>query len=366
MNISIIDEIYNDNNFPALDKLYKLVKSDHPKITKNEVKDFLDNNIGEQLLKTTKKKSRKKLGTISANYENELWNLDIFDLSKFAKYNSNYHYILCSIDVFTRKAYCQAMKNKDAPDCIKAFESMISHNNIPDSLFSDNDSSFLSNSFSSMLDRKRIAFNVNTINDHHSLGIIDSFAKRLKLIISKTMLRNKNKNWIDHLQPIITKYNNQKLPALKDIKPNQASKPENNNIVYDINVSKAKKTISKSDLVIGDRVRLKITTQFTKTSDVQFSDHVYKVDAIEGGNILLDSGQTVKRAQLLKVTGLNTMQTGPNIISQVNKVAKVDRVLKADGVDRSNVVKTKAQVNNVLKAGGIDQSNILSTSRRRK
>ena len=70
------------------------------------------------------------------------------------------------------------------------------------------------------------------------------------------MLRNKNKNWIDHLQPIITKYNNQKLPALKDIKPNQVSKTENNNIVYDINVSKAKKTISKSDLVIGDQVEV--------------------------------------------------------------------------------------------------------------
>ena len=42
MNNNIIDEIYNENNFPGLEKLYKLVKSDHPKITKNEVKDFLD------------------------------------------------------------------------------------------------------------------------------------------------------------------------------------------------------------------------------------------------------------------------------------------------------------------------------------
>ena len=366
MNNNIIDEIYNDNNFPALDKLYKLVKSDHPTITKNEVKDFLDNQLGEQLLKTTKKKSRKKLGTITANYENELWNLDIFDLSKFAKFNSNYHYILCSIDVFTRKAYCQAMKNKDAPDCLKAFESMISSGNVPHSLFSDNDSAFLSNSFSSMLDKKKIAFNVNTINDHHSLGIIDSFAKRLKLIISKTMIKNKDKNWVNHLQPIITKYNNQKLPALKDIKPSQVTESKNNQIVYDINVAKAKKTNMASDLVIGDRVRLKVTTKFTKSSDIQFSDHVYKVDAIEGGNILLDSGQTVKRAQLLKVTGLNTSQTGPNVITQANKVAKVDRILKSDGIDRSNIVKTKKQVNDSLRSNGIDQTNILTTSRRRK
>jgi hypothetical protein len=366
MNNNIIDEIYNDNNYPGLEKLYKLVKSDHPKITKNEVKDFLDNQLGEQLLKTTKKKSRKKLGTITATYENELWQLDIFDLSKFAKFNSNYLYILCAIDVFTRKAYCQAMKNKDAPDCIKAFENMISSGDVPHSLFSDNDASFLSNSFSSMLDRKRIAFNVNTINDHHSLGIIDSFAKRLKLIIAKTMIKNKDKNWINHLQAITTKYNNMKLPVLKDVKPNQVTEPKNNQIVYDLNVAKSKKMNMKSDLVINDHVRLKITTKFTKSSDIQFSDHVYKVNAIDGGNITLDNGQTVKRSQLLKVTGLNTMQTAPNVISQVNKSSKVDRVLKSDGVDRSNVVKTKKQVSNILKVGGIDQTNILTTSRRRK
>ena len=231
------------------------------------------------------------------------------------------------------------------------------------SLFSDNDASFLSNSFSSMLDHKRIAFNVNTINDHHSLGIIDSFAKRLKMIIAKTMLKNKDKNWVSHLQAIITKYNNQKLPALKDVKPNQATEPKNNQVIYDINVSKSKKINMKSDLIIGDQVRLKITTKFTKSSDVQFSDHVYKVVEITGGNITLDNGQTVKRSQLLKVTGLNTMQTAPNVISQVNKSSKVDRVLKSDGVDRSNVVKTKKQVNNILKVGGIDQNNIISTRR---
>ena len=42
MKNNIIDEIYNENNFPGLEKLFKLVKSDHPKITKNEIKEFID------------------------------------------------------------------------------------------------------------------------------------------------------------------------------------------------------------------------------------------------------------------------------------------------------------------------------------
>lgn len=362
MTNNIIDDIYNENNYPSLEKLYKLVKLDHPHISKNEVKSFLDNQLGEQLLKTTKNKSRKKLGKITATYENEMWQLDIFDLSKYGRYNSNHLYILAVVDVFTRKAYCQGMKNKDAPDCVRAFEQILK-SAVPDSLFSDNDSAFLSKSFVSLLDHNKIAFNVNTLNDHHSLGIIDSFAKRIKMIISKNMIRNNDKNWISHLQSIVAKYNNQKLGALNDIKPNQVEKPQNNQVVYDINTTKAKKTDMSSDLVLGDRVRLRTATRFTKASDVQFSDTIYTVTGISGGNIELNSGVTVKRSQLLKVTGLSTSySTKPNVLVQASKSAKVDRVLKADGIDRSNIIKSKRSTT----LGGIDHSNILTSSRRTK
>ena len=131
-----------------------------------------------------------------------------------------------------------------------------------------------------------------------------------------------------------------KLPALKDIKPNQVSKTENNNVVFDINTTKAKKTITNSDLNINDRVRIKITKKFTKSSDIQFSDQIYKVINIEGGNITLDNNQIVKRAQVLKVSTLTQSQTVPNVITQANKSHKVDRVLKSDGIDQSNIITT--------------------------
>ena len=97
----------------------------------------------------------------------------------------------------------------------------------------------------------------------------------------------------------------------------------------------------KSDLNINDRVRIKITKKFTKSSDIQFSDQIYKVINIDGGNISLDSGQTVKRAQVLKVSALTQSQTVPNVITQANKSHKVDRVLKSDGIDLSNILTTR-------------------------
>lgn len=368
---NIIDQVYVQNNYPGYERLYNLVKVNNPKIKRKDVKEFLENNVGEQLLKITrgeqtKKKSKKKQGSITAKYENELWEMDIYDLSKFAKYNSNYQYILCVIDVFTRKVYCQAMKNKNVSDCITAFEKIISSGNIPHSLFSDNDSSFLSKSFTNMLDQNRIAFNVNTINDHHALGIIDNFARRLKLIISKNMLRNNDKNWVNHLQTIITRHNNQKTTSLNNLKPTQVTKPKNNQIVYDINVEKSKNTNMKSDLAIGDHVRLKTAGMFTKSSDLQYSEEIYKVVGVIGGNIELDNGKTVKRSQLLKIPKTTQASKTTNVLTQVKKTAKVDRVLKAEGLAPTNILKTKKQIQNTLRIGGIDESNILTTSRRRK
>ncbi len=39
--------------------------------------------------------------------------MDIFDLAKYYKENQGYKYILCIIDVYSRKVWAYKMKNKD-------------------------------------------------------------------------------------------------------------------------------------------------------------------------------------------------------------------------------------------------------------
>ena len=42
----------------------------------------------------------------------------------------------------------------------------------------------LSKDFTEHLDKLQIPLNVNAISDHHALGIIDNFAKRIKTILT--------------------------------------------------------------------------------------------------------------------------------------------------------------------------------------
>jgi hypothetical protein len=55
----------------------------------------------------------------------EFWQFDIFDLSRYKNQNDDYRYLMACMDVFTRKAWVEPMKNKDSDNCAAAFEEII-------------------------------------------------------------------------------------------------------------------------------------------------------------------------------------------------------------------------------------------------
>ena len=50
----------------------------------------------------------------------------------------------------------------------------------PRSILSDHEGSFVSKEFSTYLDKLQIPLSVYAVSDHHALGIIASFARRIK------------------------------------------------------------------------------------------------------------------------------------------------------------------------------------------
>ena len=80
-----IDLIQRINNYPGLARLTKLVQTANPAITKQEIKTYLDNDNTRQLF--TPQKKSKPTGHITAFQPNELWQMDIFDLSRYSTSN---------------------------------------------------------------------------------------------------------------------------------------------------------------------------------------------------------------------------------------------------------------------------------------
>ena len=103
-------------------------------------------------------------------------------------------------------------------------------------------------------------------------------------------------------------------------------------------VIKTKQNQIVSDLEIGDKVRIKISGIFTKSSEPQFSDKVYKVNEINGKKITLDNDTVKKRENLLKVPD-NAKDLEYNVIKEVNKENKVKKFLKQESIDPKNDLK---------------------------
>ncbi len=93
---NIIKEYYEKYNFPAIQKLYQLLKENGHDIKK----------------KIQKQVKKKQLGHITSFTYKQNVQIDIFDLSKYSKANDNYKYLSTFIDVFTRKVFVRPLKKK--------------------------------------------------------------------------------------------------------------------------------------------------------------------------------------------------------------------------------------------------------------
>ena len=140
----IILNAYEEHNYPSLEKLFQILKKKNINISRKEIKLFLDSQLEQQL--TTTQYIKKSSGKITALIINECWQIDILNLQKYAHDNKNYSYILAVVDVFSRKAWAIATKDKEAITITNALQSIIDDNNgeAPRVITGDNDSNYTS------------------------------------------------------------------------------------------------------------------------------------------------------------------------------------------------------------------------------
>ena len=215
---NIIEQYYEQYNYPSVDKLYKYLKADGHKTTKKYIDEYLSKKMKSNNLKKLKKV--KKMGHILSNSPNEKWQLDIFYLIKYHKQNHGYKYILACIDIFTRKTYAIPLKLKDDENVSEGIKEIIKQaQTTPYFITSDSDSTFLSGESNKIFHKYDIIHNAVPVGDHASLGIIDRFARTLKAILHKRFVKYNSTNWVDNLSKIIEQYNNSPHSAINDIKP---------------------------------------------------------------------------------------------------------------------------------------------------
>ncbi len=195
--------------------------------------------------------------------------------------------------------------------------------------------------FQKVLNENNAVLEPIKLNDHSALGIIDVFAKNLKRILTNEFIDNGNTNWIDILPTIIKNYNNTPHNGLDGIRPNEVFTDDDKKVkVLHINIEKSHVNSSPSDLVPGDKVRIRETNLFKKGTEPRWSDEVHEVEAAKGKSVEVN-GKMLKRDQVLKIpteTIITTDKVKPNVIKQATKDRQVKIKLQQEGVSDSNIL----------------------------
>ena len=345
-----LEKYYKKYNFPAATTFLKQLKNEEIKVTKKEVDDFIKSRT-EQQQTTIKGEKKKDLGKLVAYSPLSLIQMDIFDLSKYFRDNKGYKYILCIIDVFTRKVWVYKMKNKDNKNVFESFQTFMKESNLkkyaPTILMSDNDSTFINDKFQQILYNNDIIHQPNLLNDHHALGLVDNFARNLKKTLTRIFLQTNSTNWVDYLEEVINNHNDIPHVALDNIKPNNAFLEKNHRKIYDINYEKSLYNNAKSSIEVNDKVRVKLTGGFRKGTEARYSDDVYTVKKVRGNTVTLNNDTVYKRSSLL-IVPKTTKTDEKNVILKVNKQNKTDRALKSEGVDLGNILENKRSRDKLL------------------
>lgn len=327
-------EYYNPKSgFVSAKKLYEKVK--HLGYKMKDVQAFIKSQEVNQRFVPPKK---EKFVPLYANDDYERWQADLVDMRNLpANRNHGYKWILCVIDVFSKKAWARPTKTKAANEVTEAFYDIIKEEGtVATQLDTDNDKAFLGRPFQELIDAFGIYHNVNIPGDHRAQGVVEQFNKILKRLLYKYMEAYETNDWVDALQDLTYNYNHSFNSAIQG-EPTNYSKVKVRAI--------RRKRLEKAHVrrfEVGDRVRLRNPRNvFSKGYEAQWSKMIYTVERRQGSKYFL-----VGKPEPVK--GENLQPIDPHMVQHINpylaheeerrshrRSQRISRRIRQEGVEQA-------------------------------
>lgn len=151
---------------------------------------------------------------------NDQFQADLLDVSNISKSNNGFNFLLCVIDIFSKRAFVEPLKNKSATSIIQAF-SKIFKNEKCLKLEHDKGKEFISSTVKEFFKKNKInAFVTN--NPDTKASVIERFQGTLRRKMWRYFSYAGNNNYIPVLQSLVESYNNAKHSAI-GMAPNQVT-----------------------------------------------------------------------------------------------------------------------------------------------
>jgi hypothetical protein len=331
---TLLNEIYQKYNYPSIQKFKQILKTEGVAVKPKEVEQFISKQTAVQVHKPTANFKQKQKFIVSLR-PFEMIQLDLLDYQKFSKQNRGYKFILIAVDIFTRVAFAEPIKDKTPLSVLTAFKKF---EVTPNAVYHDSGHEFKGVFLKYLNDNQIVDLKAN-IGDHNSLGIIDRFSRTLKTMIAKYMTAQNTAIYYDKVNDLIQAYNNTPHSALGDIAPYSVMNSiEYYRQVQMINMEKLKfnqsinKTLSHN-MKVGDTVRIKLKKKlFQKGYEVNYSPQTYRIASIENDVAVLDNNTRHKIINLLVVNPNSANQVRNTQLAEVSRANTIKRRLRKEGI----------------------------------
>src|SRR6267154_2654310 len=197
-------------SFRGLDSIRR-----HTKVNVNTAREWLMGEKSYTLHKQSKTKFRRRR-TISKGI-NELWQADLVDMSLLSNENDSHRYLLTCIDVFSKYARVEPLKNKSGSTLTAAFAKMIEQQQCK-LLQTDKGTEFLNASFQTLLKDRNIR-HYTSENDDIKAAVVERFNRTLKGVMWLHFTQTSSGRYIDVLLQLVMSYNNTYHGSIKMTPP---------------------------------------------------------------------------------------------------------------------------------------------------
>lgn len=268
---------YNRKNPVGFRGVQTLIDEAGKTVDKDFIRDWASSQDTYTLFKPVRRKFRRNHYLVTNI--NDLWESDLVDLQKLQKENDGIRFLLTTIDVFSKKAYVEPLKDKTAQSIIRAFQNIFDGSETrPRKLRTDKGKEFVAKEVQKFFkDNDVNHFTVK--NPDVKAAVVERFNRTLKTRMWRYLYHVNSHKYIDALTDLVDAYNNSYHSTIK-MTPNQVN--ENNILqVYHNTYDKKIHKKIKPRLKKGDFVRLvREKGVFEKGYEYTFTEEIFQVNKV--------------------------------------------------------------------------------------
>lgn len=205
------------------------------------------------------------------------WDVDMSDLTKYAKFNDGYKFLMCVICVFSKMAWVIPTTSKTAPEILSAWKKLFEKTTRrPRAVRSDKGGEFQNKMMKKFFEDHHINYFI-TQNETVKASNVERFQRTLKAKMWRFFTYNRTYRYIDDLDKLVSSYNRTNHRSLNTYPANVGY--HNEEIIRERLYGYPQIKKMKHKYNVGDHVRVvKTRTPFQKSYEGLWSEEVFVID----------------------------------------------------------------------------------------